>query len=44
MTDRIDQQITDADMRKMADYVIENDGDLAALFPKVEKIYRRLTV
>lgn len=44
VTDRIDQQITDADMRKMADYVIENDGDLAALFPKVEKIYRRLTV
>ena len=42
--ERIDQQITDSQLRKMADYVIENDRDLAALSYEVEKIYRRLTV
>ncbi len=36
---RLKNQITDEEMRRRADYVIENDGDFDALRKKVEKVF-----
>jgi dephospho-CoA kinase len=39
---RVAAQLADAERRKHADVVIENDGDLAALRQKVEAVWRAL--
>lgn len=39
---RIDVQIDQDDARTLADYVIENDGDLAHLREQVERVYEEL--
>jgi len=40
---RVASQLDDAERRKHADVVIENDGDIAALRAKVEAAWRRVT-
>ena len=39
---RIDAQLPDADRRRQADVVIENDGTLAALRAQVERAWHAL--
>ena len=40
---RMQHQLPAADLRRRADFVIENDGDLAHLRTEVEALYHRLT-
>ncbi len=39
----IAHQMPAEDRRRRADFVIENDGDLAHLYAQVEALYQRLT-
>lgn len=41
--ERINKQMADVDMIRLADYVVKNDGDLISLENEIKKIYFELT-